>query len=263
MSAGTSGKGTADAHWRQYGLIAAAIVPLALLFSRPPLAQDPAYHVLADTRVFLGIPNFGDVASNVAFLLVGIAGLRLCRAGDGTGAVRSWTVFFLGVALVFLGSGWYHWSPDDASLVWDRLPMTVAFMGLLVAVVTEHAESRFERALLVPAVAVGIASVAGWVWTGDLRAYLWVQAAPLICVLYVLIAYRGRYTHRLYLAAAFVAYALAKGAEFRDQQIYELTAHAVSGHTLKHLLAALGIFFIYLMLSRRKPIPGKVPVERG
>ena len=85
------------------------------------------------------------------------------------------------------------------------------------------------------------------------------QAAPLICIVYVLFAYRGRYTHRMYLAAAFLAYAAAKGTEFHDHEIYALTAQGVSGHTLKHLLAALGVFFIYLMLARRKPIPGKVP----
>ena len=263
MSADTSGGDTSGSRWREWGLAAVAVVPLALLYSRPPIAQDPAYHALADTRAFLGVPNFCDVVSNVAFLLVGAAGLRLCLAGAATGAVRSWFVFFLGVALVFLGSGWYHWSPDDASLVWDRLPITIAFMGFLSAVISEHAGLHFERALLAPAVATGRASVAWWAWTDDLRAYRWVQAAPLTCVLYVLLAYRGRYTHRLCLAAAFVAYALAKAAEFRDQEIYALTSEVVSGHTLKHLLAALGIFFIYLMLQRRKPVPGKVPAQPG
>ena len=255
MSPNTCGNGTAGPGWREWGLAAAALVPLALILTRPAIPQDSAYHVLADTRTFLGIPNFGDVASNVAFLLVGVLGLRMCR--HAAGAVRAWTVFFLGVALVFFGSTWYHWSPNDASLVWDRLPMTVAFMALVVAVVSEHAGARLEGLLLGPGIALGMASVAWWASTGDLRPYLWVQAAPLACILYVLLAYRGRYTHRLCLAAAFVAYAAAKAAEFNDGDIYRLLT--VSGHTVKHLLAAFGIFFIYLMLRRRKPVARKVP----
>jgi hypothetical protein len=219
--------------------------------------------VLADTRAFLGIPNFADVSSNVAFLLVGIAGLVLCAGRRVDGAAHAWTVFFGGVALVFFGSVWYHWSPDNATLVWDRLPMTVAFMGLLIAVVSEHAGTRLERLLLFPAVAAGIASVAWWAWTDDLRAYLWVQAAPLICIVYVLLVYRAAYTHRGCLALAFVAYTAAKAAEFQDSEIYAFTSQAVSGHTLKHLLAALGIYFVYLMLRRRQRVPEKVPVISG
>jgi len=242
------------ARWRECGLAAAAVVPLALILTRAPMPQDPAYHALADTRAFLGVPNFSDVVSNVAFLLVGLAGLTLCLAGRIDGAFRSWTVFFAGVALVFFGSAWYHWDPGNATLVWDRLPMTVAFMGLLTAVVSEHAGPRIERVMLVPAVVAGLASVAWWAWTDDLRAYLWVQAAPLICIVYALIAYRGGYTHRAYLGWGFLAYAVAKAAEFHDHEIYALTSKAVSGHTLKHLLAALGIYFIYLMLARRKHV---------
>lgn len=246
----------ATGRWREWGLAAVALAPLALVLGRPPLPQDQGFHALADTRAFLGIPNCADVASNVAFLLVGIAGLRLCAGGKVTGAVRSWTVFFAGVTLVFFGSAWYHWSPDNATLVWDRVPITIAFMSLFTAVVSEHAGMRLERALLAPAVGAGIASVAWWAWTDDLRVYLWVQAAPLVCIVYVLIAYRGSYTHRMCLAWGFMAYALAKAAEFHDHEIYALTSRAVSGHTLKHLLAALGIYFIYLMLERRSRVPG-------
>jgi len=249
----------AAARWREWGLAGAALAPLALLFTRPSIPQDPQYHGLADTRAFLGIPNFADVASNVAFLLVGIAGLALCCGRGTSGATRSWTVFFAGVVLVFFGSAWYHWSPDSAALVWDRLPMTIAFMALLTALVSEHAGGRFERVLLAPALAVGIASVAWWAWSDDLRPYLWVQAAPLACIVYVLFAYRGSYTHRSYLAWAFIAYGLAKAAEVYDHRIYAITSQAFSGHTLKHLLAALGICFIYLMLGRRKPSREKVP----
>jgi hypothetical protein len=249
--------------WREWGLVAVILAPLGLLVTRAPLPQDPRYHGLVDTRTWLGIPHFADVASNLPFLAVGLAGLALCNGGRMGGAHRSWTVFFLGVALVFFGSSYYHWHPDNASLAWDRLPITISVMGLFAGLVSEHAQARLERALLAPAVAIGIASVALWAWTDDLRVYLWVHAFPLLCIAYVLIVFPGRYTHRRYLAYGLAAYALAKAAEFYDAEIYALTGRAMSGHTLKHLLAALAVCFIYAMLRRRRQDPERVPVVTG
>jgi hypothetical protein len=248
---------------REWGLAAVALAPLALLLIRPPIPQELKYHELADTRTWFGIPNFPDVASNLPFLAIGAAGVLLCSGGKATGASRSWTVFFLGVALTFLGSACYHWHPDNATLVWDRLPITISFMGLFAGMVCEHVKGLSERQLLLPAVAIGIASVAWWAWTDDLRVYIWVQAAPLVCIVYILIVYPAKYTHRRYLAYALACYALAKAAEFQDGAIYAITSRALSGHTLKHLLAAVGTGLIYLMLSRRKQNSEKVPVGVG
>jgi len=234
-----------------------AVAPLALLLTRPSIPQELKYHALAETRTVLGVPHFSDVVSNLPFLAIGVAGLMLCASGRVTGAIRSWTVFFLGVALVCFASAWYHWHPDNATLVWDRLPITVAFMGLFAGLVAEHAGARLERVLLAPAVAAGIASVAWWAWSDDLRAYLWVQAAPLLCLAYVLMVFPGSYTHRRHLGYALASYALAKAAEFQDREIYALTSQLMSGHTLKHLLAALAVFFVYLMLRMRSPVSRK------
>jgi hypothetical protein len=246
--------------WREWGLAAVVLIPLAVILARPPIAQDLKYHALVDTRAYFGIPNFFDVASNIPFLLVGLAGLQLCARGTTRGASRAWAVFFIGVTLVFFGSAYYHWNPGNATLVWDRAPMTIAFMGLFAGLVSEHAGPGLERALLAPAVAVGLASVAWWAYTGDLRPYIWVQAAPLLAVLFVLVVYPGRYTHRAYLGCALLAYVLAKSAEFHDGNIYALTSQLMSGHTLKHLTAALSILLLYLMLRWRK-IRAEVPAS--
>lgn len=239
--------------WREAALLLFVLAPLLylLLLYGGPIPQDRSYHALADTRSWLGVPNFWNVASNLPFLLVGAAGLLWCCGRTGTGARVSWLVFFLGVALVCFGSGYYHRAPDDDSLVWDRLPMTVAFMGLFAALLSEHLSEKLELAILVPALIIGIASVILWKHTDDLRVYIWVQLAPLLAVPYVIAVYPGRYTHRHYLLYGVGFYALAKVAELKDQEIYDLTSSLLSGHVLKHLLAAAGTFCVYLMLRRR------------
>lgn len=241
--------------WGEASLALLVLAPLfyLLFLHGGPIRQDPAYHVFADTRTCLGLQNFGNAASNLLFLLFGGAGLAWCLRHPESGAIRSWAVFFAGVALVFFGSWYYHRAPDDDTLVWDRLPMTVAFMGLFAALVSEHMGARLERALLVPAIVVGIASVYWWKWSGDLRVYVWVQFAPLLAIPFVLAVFPARYTHRRYLLYGLACYALAKVAEHYDYGFYALTSSILSGHSLKHMVAAGAALFIHLMLRRRGP----------
>jgi len=241
-------------YWREGILLLVLLAALALILAAGPIAQDTRLHVYADDRAALGVPNFFNVVSNVAFLLVGLAGLFARRGGSTSGASRSWFVVFLGIALVCFGSAYYHWNPNNATLVWDRLPMTLAFMGLFVALVSEHIGEHLERVLLAPALIVGVASVLWWDHSGDLRFYIWVQLAPFLAIVVLLLAYPGAYTHRVYLWYGLALYALAKICEGFDREIYALTAQALSGHVLKHLLAACAVFVIYLMLWRRQEV---------
>ena len=93
-----------------------------------PIAQNQAYHDFADRGQFLGIPNLFAVISNIPFLLVGIAGLRYCRSSLLLSYRLAWVIFFAGVAIISAGSAWYHLNPNNDTLVWDRLPMTIAFI---------------------------------------------------------------------------------------------------------------------------------------
>jgi len=240
---------------RELALVLLLLVPLfALFIAAPSIGQDPRYHGLADTRSAFGIPNFGNVASNLAFLIVGGCGLALWFRARLTGASTAWAVFFAGTGLAAFGSGYYHWEPSNERLAWDRLPMTIAFMGLLTALISEHMNAGLEKILLVPTLLVGVASVVWWRYSGDLRLYAWVQFAPLLAVVFILSMFPARYTHRRYLIYALGWYAVAKLTELADPQIYHVSSGTVSGHTLKHLFAAGAPWTIYLMLRRRRPV---------
>jgi hypothetical protein len=238
-------------HWRATALVMLLLALFAGVMALEPIAQSQAYHDFADQRALLGVPNLIGAASNIAFLIVGVAGIALC-AGPRRPRVASWMAFFIATVLTGFGSIYYHWAPSDATLVWDRLPIALTAMALLVALVAEHVGERLERFLLVPALAVGATSVLWWWWSGDLRPYLWVQFAPLPCILLLLAIFPARYTHRQFILYAIGLYAVAKAAEILDKDIFALTAHLVSGHTLKHLLAAGAIFALLVMLRRRE-----------
>ena len=224
---------------------------LALMLSRPPFGQDPQYHNFADRRSLFGIPNFLDVASNLAFLIVGIFGLTICLRRR-PGKMRSaWLVLFAGVSMVSVGSAFYHLHPNNETLVWDRLPMTIGFMGLFVAVVGEYISPRLGVFLLGPALLLGSASVVYWHWSDDLRFYVWVQLISLLIIPVVMVLYRTKYSHQWLLLTALGWYALAKISEVLDAEIFGLSRGLVSGHTIKHLLSALGCMTIVWMLQKR------------
>ena len=239
---------------RESLIVLLAIAALATVMALPPIAQDPMYHDFADRRTFLGIPSFLNVVSNLAFLAVGLAGIDLCVRRRRTIDARwAWSACFSGVALVSIGSGYYHLAPDNIALMWDRLPMSLGFMGLLVAVLTEHVNLKLEKILLLPAILFGVASVVYWHYSDDLRLYVLVQFLPLLVLPVILLLFDSRYTHRGLLFLALAIYVVSKLAEDYDRVVFAATGNIVSGHSLKHLLAALALFVVYGMLRQRTP----------
>lgn len=252
--------------WR----VAAALLPgvvigLYLLVLTEPLPQPLSYHQFADGRTLMGIPHAGDVLSNMAFVVVGAVGLWSLRqprvsmrtfADDGERRLFQW--LYLGVFFTGFGSGWYHLAPDNYSLVWDRLPMAVAFMSIFAVMISERIKPSLGVSLLGPLVIIGVGSVLLWIWTehigrGDLRFYLFVQFYPMLTVALMLLFIPSRYTHGNFYWGLFLCYAAAKVVELFDHEIYSLTHGLMSGHNVKHLFAAMGAAWLLRMLWLRKP----------
>jgi hypothetical protein len=96
--------------------------------------------------------------------------------------------------------------------------------------------------------------VAWWAWDGNLVPYYVVQFYPLVAILLLLVLFPARYTRGADLVIALALYVAAKEVETYDRPIYQALG-LVSGHTLKHLLAAAGAAWLAAMLLRRRPVP--------
>ena len=211
-----------------------------------PIPQDQAYHRFADTRAFLGIHNFADVASSLAFVLVGVAGVLLLWRGaagrfSSADEWRAYWWFFCAVALTGIGSAYYHLAPDDARLTWDRLPIAVGFMFLLCALLTERFRLAPGATLLAVLALLGAASVFYWRAFDDLRPYALVQFGSLVAIVVLCALVPSRYSNGWVIFAVAGLYGLAKLCELRDPAIYQFTGGSLSGHTLKHLISAAAI----------------------
>jgi hypothetical protein len=244
-------------------------------FLLPRIPQPLAYHHFADQHPILGVPNAFDVLSNFGFLVVGLLGLLWLRRWQAkpTSAFLNeserwpYLIFFLGVTLTAFGSAYYHLAPDNARLVWDRLPMTIAFTAFLAALLSERIGVEVGSGLLLPLVAIGAASVFYWIWTeqrgtGDLRFYGLVQAYPFLALILLLILFPPRYTGGKSLLIALAWYVLAKVCELYDRQIFDAT-RVLSGHTIKHLSAAIGTLVILQMLRNRQPAELKAAPQQS
>lgn len=240
-------------------LIALAILAMALALLLPPMPQPLAYHDFADQRGAYGIASFLDVASNLTFLMAGLAILwvLLGRPAAFEHSVERWPwlVFAIGLLLTGAGSCYYHLEPNNETLFWDRLPMTIAFMGLIAAQLVDRVHVRVGLLALGPMLLVGVASVVYWIATerqgrGNVVPYGVLQAFAVIVLLKLVVFHPSRYTHGGAILLVFAGYVLAKGFEHFDREVFEWTG-VVSGHTLKHVAAGLAGVPVAWMLWRR------------
>lgn len=244
-------------------LVLALACILLLILLTPSIPQPQRYHDFADKRQFFGIPNALNVISNFPFMVIGLIGLVLCHRGNYfnlslQGEKWGWTCFYVGVISVTFGSSYYHLDPEDAGLVWDRLPMSVAFGSLLAILIIERIDAEKGTISIVPLITAGIICSVYWRFFGDIRLYLLAQGASCIAIPLMAALLPPMYTHSTYWLWASGFYLIALLQEAADKAIYMLTFHIVSGHTLKHLSAAMVPVILTVMLAKRSVYLGKL-----
>ena len=228
---------------------------LAILLA-PPVAEPQALRAaFADERALFGVPNFWNVVSNIPFLLVSVWGMH--ALGGSAFAERSekwaYAACFAAIGLVAVGSTYFHLSPSDDRLMWDRLPMSLGFMALLSTVIAERVNVQAGVRALAPLLVAGAASVLYWRWSMDILPYAIVQYGAIAAMVAIVLLFPSRYTRGTDLLVVVGIYAAAKVTEVLDAPIYAL-GEIVSGHTLKHLVAALAVWWLVRMLQLRRPL---------
>lgn len=246
-------------------LLTIAAMAIVGVLCIPAFAQDLNYHSFFDQRRLYGIANFWNVASNLPFLIVGLLGFRLLYLHKQRAYLKQnrpeYLIFSLGVSLVAFGSGYYHLEPSNNSLLWDRLPMTIAFMSFFCIVIADYISSNFARKCLLPLIILGGTSVLYWHYTetigvGDLRYYALVQFLPVTLISLIVLMFNRDTLHSKLIWATLGMYVLAKVFEAFDYQIYQFLG-VISGHSIKHVAAAIGAYYLIVRaekLARQSPL---------
>lgn len=238
-------------------------VVITILFLHAPIPQYENYNFFANQCAGMGLPHAENTLTNLPFLCVGLWGLLRFRRYVMVSNIERfcWLGFLIGVICTFFGSSYYHLDPDNFRLVWDRMPIVFAFICLFNAVLAERVSDKFAKISLLPFLILSISTVIYWYFTetwglGDMRAYILVQLLPILLIPFILKWYSPRYSHGWMLLLVGAWYLLAKIFEGLDTFIYDLNGY-VSGHGIKHLLAALACMQVIWMLERRNLLIAK------
>lgn len=226
---------------------------LAILFSGP-IRQDSHYHFFADTRLMYDVPNFWNVVSNFPFLIIGLIGVTYVTKSRPNDTFKELNVccyvFFIGIFFTGIGSAYYHWNPTNQTLVWDRLPMSISFMAFFSILIGDTISLNAGKQILWPLILLGFMSIMYWTALGDLRLYVLVQFLPVILTPIILLLYKSRSNSAQYFWMMILFYAFAKLFESFDHQTFY--SCGISGHTIKHMLAALAP--VSLIFALRKDL---------
>ncbi|MBL0330123.1 MAG: ceramidase domain-containing protein [Bacteroidetes bacterium] len=244
------------------GLILLSIAACTGLFLLQPVCQDTCYHQFADSRSLSTISNYWNVLSNIPFLGIGAAGMIISLLKSKT-RIRAnlrmhYFLFFLGIFLTGIGSGYYHFNPNNNTLVWDRLPMTISFMSFFAIIIAEYITVQYSRILLFALLFIGVGSVIYWQYTetmgcGDLRMYMAVQFLPMLLIPIILVIFKAPHYPSKQIWFMLLVYVLAKVCETYDKQLFS-SLQVISGHTVKHFLAAIApILFLQGIKQKENP----------
>lgn len=234
---------------RVLGLFSAIAAGFAILvaWNRMPTADRPEYYAFADVRPLLGLNNFMDVTTNGAFLLVGAIGwMRVRHSGQWP---RSLSAFGLTVAaatfVTGLGSAWFHLDPSPISIFWDRIPMAVAFSALIGLVIADRWDKKIGMNCMLGLTAISVCSLIAWrLGWGDLRPYYLLQYAGLPFIIGLAVARPKGEVANVAILTGLGLYVVAKVFESADRSVFETTG-LVSGHSMKHLVAAVAVLRLY------------------
>lgn len=240
---------------KTYLLVGISVAAFVSMLSISPIRQDPAFHNFADGREIASIPNFMNVISNLPFMLFGITDLWMIKKSRPLGVFEelrmSCALFFVGIFFTGIGSAFYHLHPDNSTLVWDRLPMTISFMAFFSVLTGTMITIEFGKKILWPLIIFGILSVWHWMIYDDLRLYAIVQFLPIVLTPIILILFSNNKISRNNFWLMILVYAIAKLFETLDYETY-FSLGTISGHSIKHLFAAtVPAIFIFGLYNTR------------
>jgi hypothetical protein len=242
------------------GLFLVMLLLIAVL--APPVVLPDHYHQFIDSRAWWGIPNAMDVLSNGAFAAVGAWCISRLSHADRRAIAQTPVLYaaalIVGMGLWFtsVGSGIFHWQPNTAGLALDRMAMSVIFAGLLGMAVAHHISERAGLVTMVLVLTLApVAAAVAW-FTDNATPWGVVQYGGMALLL--ALALVGVRSSRMALVKVLLIYVVAKMLEMGDEAIWHITNGLVSGHPLKHLVAAVAVIPMWQML-----VYGDAPCKQG
>jgi hypothetical protein len=224
-----------------------ALAIIILFVFVPNIPQSQSYHKFCDTSSIFGIANIYNVVSNIGFLLVGIYGLFKFHKLHSNKLI--FFIICIGFIATAFGSAYYHHNPNNFTLVFDRLPMTIVFASFFAFVYSLFLNKKYVHKILFFTITLGVFSVLHWYYTetkniGDLRLYALVQYLPMLLIVVIVSLHYKKQKHLIpSILNIGLWYFIAKIFENFDNVFHNIFI-VVGGHPLKHIAASAAAYFI-------------------
>jgi hypothetical protein len=225
----------------------AILISVIFIAALAPITQSQDYHQFAEQRIIGNIPHFGDVLSNLAFIIVGVLLLVESRNWNYVEIYKGQKTLFKALAyssiILGFGSGYYHWAPVNYTLAWDRATMVLGFAIIFYDSCIRYdifsKKGIFKGTIITTILFLG--TVIFWMVSDRLEPYVFVQFFTMF-VLVILAVKNHKEVPSKHLFNMFIWYALAKLFENQDKLIFAMTGDFISGHTLKHIAYAMALY---------------------
>ena len=239
----------------EIGFLIGLIILLLLAIFLPAIAQNQNYHNFIDQRTFFRIKNASNTLSNLAFIVVGLWGLINFFKNKYIKISNSFSVllnlFFVSIILTGLGSSYYHLSPKDFTLVFDRLALSLTFAVILAMLASIRISERSGFHTLAELIILAPLSVLLWNYNGNLTPYAVLQFGGIVIIALTLLLTKAQKQSPCF-TSLIILYGFAKFTEFYDVEIFKLSQNLISGHTLKHLIASIAVLVFISPLKVKK-----------
>lgn len=227
-----------------YIILVLSSILVGTLFFVHPIHQDLSYHHFAEQRFLVGIPHWGDVITNISFAISGLFLLKFKNNQEYyPGQKMLFYCFVFACVALCLGSGYYHYNPNNYGLLWDRATMLLGFALILIDTAIRYNIFTYKNLFIKIVLIEVLFLITLLPWVSFDRLELYVLAQFFVMSVMPLLAIKNylekgnMYQHILFM---FLFYSLAKFFEHYDVLFYNLIGF--SGHSIKHICYAIALY---------------------
>lgn len=238
-----------------WSIFSISLVIIIFIFFNYPVHQDLSYHNFAEQKILGNIPHFTDVITNLSFAFVGIL-LFLKYKNNEEHYASQRILFYLFCFSAFalcLGSGFYHWNPNNYGLLFDRITMLLGFALIFLDTTIRYKifshTNLFTKIFLIEL--LFLITLVPWVMVDRLELYIFAQFFVMsVMPLLAIKNFREGGNQYKHILMMFLFYSIAKFFEFFDYFFYQLIN--ISGHSIKHICYALALYYFGKDILKRK-----------
>ena len=223
------------------------------VLSLPSMSITPDYHQHAGQVSYWIIPAFTQCLASLGLVGVGVFGLiKHTRYTLSADLITGLITFLIALILSGLGTIIYHWSPQNQTLLFKLVPVSLLCMGLSFILLVSQSRLNQWGIYYGGMMLYGLFSPIYGVYTHQMQTYYVTQILPIaLMILLIARVWSFSYTTSLIYGVFFLM--IGKLSEVGDHLIYQWTTQWIDGLSCAYLFYAIGYVHAFQFFSNIRP----------